>query len=705
MPYHGDMSVSVGHPALVAWLALALTACGGGGTTGPLIAPDPTLVKVAVVDSGFDINDPEIVDRIDSWHVCTSSGSSVECGGSDISDATDDPHGNFVAQVIAGKTVGYSDNASLLLTKATNLLTNEIELATRWAVDQGARVVNYSLYPMHEVDFYLDRTYAYAKDRGVALVMSAGNERDITLDPGQNPGNLSYYTYDAGTSSLFDSVYAEISLVVGAAFSTGSNVYDLHSYSNYPGAQSEIQARFLAALAPVNVVDGSRTLSVNGTSFTAPQVSAALATLLAQWPHLTAQQSTQLLLDTANDQFTGYDPFYFGQGLLDLNAALQPVGTASLVTGASVSGSAYPVASSQWVLPAAFGDAALGLQLPTAVFDSYGRDFRFNLGQRILGTAANTGHRQWMHLLGEQVLDVQDDEVQLRTTFAAGGQLRSSRLAIGQSQGLQMHWQRDRGLTMLRDLGPLPLLSLAGQGAPGAYDEVDEVGLTWAWNDRQRLTARLSRAQGTPTGNGGEPVIWRYETGLQWHQGRSTTVRAGLSVTREAQGLLGQRSTGALALQRSLGHAATLGVQHDLGQGWMAFGSAELGLLQVLGDTLLAGIDPALTSTWAVGLGWQGAGKRWGLALSQPLRVERATARFDLPVGRTLEGAVLREQHSVNLAPSGRQLNLEMAWQQDLNGRGGHQSSLGLHAIYAHDAGHQAGQSDWSLLGAYRLRW
>lgn len=689
-------------------LGLALTgllaACGGGGgTTGPLIQRDTARVKVAVVDSGFNINDPEIRSQIDAWYVCTQPGvnvSSLTCGGTDIQDGSGDTHGTYVAQVIAGSTVGYTDDASLLLAKATNLLTSEIELATKWAVDQGARVVNYSLFPMHEVDTYLDRAYAYARTHSTAVVISAGNGgADLIGD------NLSDYTYSYGTS-LFNSAYADISLVVGAAYQTGGGDYTLWDYSNYPGAELAIQSRFLTALAPADVVNGAGlTVTFNGTSATAPQVSAALATLWTRWPHLTAQQSTQILLDTANDQFAGYSAFYFGQGLLDVNAALQPVGSTTLATGSSVSGGAFSVSGSGLTLSGAFGDAVRNVSLEAAMFDSYGRDFGINVGQLLKSAETHSNSRHWISLLGSRTQQYDDAQLQLRTSFGKDGQWQGSLASFQLSEGYRLNWQRSRGQAFERDRSPVPLLSLKGHGSLAGYEWLDQVGLDWSFDANRHMHTSLTRAQSTSTASSQGQTALRHETRINMRAGDGTTLTGGVALTTESSALLGNGGSGALALNRSVSQTALLRLTHDLGHGWTAFGSGEFGTTRVNGDTLLAGMDRVVTSEWAAGLAWKGDDRWLGLAVSQPLRVEQASARFDLPVGRTVDGRVVRRNTQVDLAPSGRQINLEVAWQQQLGGKKARRGVLGLNAIYSLDAGHVQGASDWALLGVYRRQW
>ena len=446
-------------------LSAALAACGGGGaTTGPLIVPDGAPIKVAVVDTGFVVTHSEYEDHIHSYKVFPSSTPTNE---TTIQD-TEYPHGTYVAQVLSGDTHGYvqqTGDVTLLLAKATPdsggyLSTTDIKDATVWALNEGARVVNYSLAPMYLLDSQLATAYNTAVSRDAVLVMAAGND------------SLSISTNILSKTNLFQNTgYTSISLLVGAVEESGG-VYSLASYSNYAGDNTTVQSRFLVAEAPVTVAerDESVTLKVSGTSYTAPQVSAALGSLLAQWPHLTAAQSSGILLDTADKTvFSVYDPALYGQGLLDLNKALQPVGTTSLVTGSSVSGSGYSVSGSGLILPAAFGDAALGLVLDAAMFDRYGRDFGFNLGGLLQSADPWSTSRHWINLLGSSTHEHEDAQVHLRTAFGPDGTLQASRVGLGFGNGHRLHWQRAQGQAFERDALPVPLLTLAGHGTLGSY--------------------------------------------------------------------------------------------------------------------------------------------------------------------------------------------------------------------------------------------
>lgn len=693
----GRQTLWLGATAL---LLLALAGCGGGGggATNSLVIPDRTPVRVAVVDQGFDINHPEIRDAVVGAVACTRvmpSGATCDTTTSML-DNTGESHGTYVAQIIAGVTVGHTDDALLLLGKATDLYASEIAAATNWALDSGARIVNYSLYPLFEVDPYMRTAYDNAVNKGAALIMAAGNDG----------ASLSSYAYSH--PSLFSNAdYTGISILAGAGFAS-NGTYVLQSFSNYPGADTTIQSRFLVALVPVNVIDadGTTLATFNGTSASTPVISAALTSLLAQWPHLTPQQSTGILLDTADRTFSGYDPFYFGQGVLDAERALQPVGVTALPTGNQVGGASYSVASTRFVLPAAFGDAANSLSLDAAMFDSYGRDYSFNLASQ-LGQADfwKTAREHWMGLLAGDTQEHRDTGLYTRTSFDQQGGLTQSYADFTPGDGHRLSLMRTRGRSLENEAAPVQMLSLTGNGALGAYDWLDRVGVAWQLNDKARLDARTTRATAPSSGISLASSAWRHETRLSFEPDASTSVSVGLALTQESGAAMGTSGTGAFALNQSFSQATTFRLRYDLGRRWAAFGSAEFGTMNVAGETLLTDISNVMTSEWAAGIAWQGDDRSFGLALSQPLRVDHARASFNLPVGRLADGTVLRQSRSVSLTPTGQQLNLELAYRQRWVGAAGRHSALGLHMIYAHDVGHVAGARALTLMGSQRYQW
>jgi hypothetical protein len=83
----------------------------------------------------------------------------------------------------------------------------------------------------------------------------------------------------------------------------------------------------------------------------APLVSGAIAGLKSMFPNLSYQDIAARLLTTANKTGIWANTAIYGQGLMDLEAASNPVGGLSLPTGSHTSGSSGSVAISKITLP------------------------------------------------------------------------------------------------------------------------------------------------------------------------------------------------------------------------------------------------------------------------------------------------------------------------------------------------------------------
>jgi hypothetical protein len=95
-------------------------------------------------------------------------------------------------------------------------------------------------------------------------------------------------------------------------------------------------------------------------------------------------------------------------------------------------------------------------------------------------------------------------------------------------------------------------------------------------------------------------------------------------------------------------------------------------------------------------------GDRLTLAISQPLRVETGAAEIDRPLGRTFDGRILRRRANVDLAPSGRELDLELGYRLVLAGAG----ELGLNWLTRLQPGHDAAaEPEHAIVLKLRRRW
>ena len=147
-------------------------------------------------------------------------------------------------------------------------------------------------------------------------------------------------------------------------------------YSNTPGGQagdnpdpavaSAIAERFIVAPGTVEGAHGEEDnfRSASGTSFAAPLVSGAAALLRSTWDHLSAPETADILLETADDFCDGYIGIgeencrlTYGQGRLNVEQAMQPVGETAVPTGQHLDDGAEPLARTAGFAPASFGDA------------------------------------------------------------------------------------------------------------------------------------------------------------------------------------------------------------------------------------------------------------------------------------------------------------------------------------------------------------
>ena len=301
-------------------------------TASPLLPP----VRVAVIDSGADGGHPELVGRIAAHRSFV--------GGSALQDTQG--HGTFVAGLIAAATdngvgiAGMAPSAELLIAKVVrrdgSIDIGDEARAIRWAVDNGARVINMSLGGLRDPGNAESDTFsaqeaaavAYAKKRGVVVVAAVGNGDASPRTP------WPFATYPAALPHVLG-VSALARNGAAPAFSNRDRVYnDLAApgqdlLSTFPRALTapfrECADQGYSSCGP------AEWLAAEGTSFAAPQVSAAAANLLALRPRLAPEQVTAILTRTAVDSVPatgcvrcapGRDELT-GWGRLDVAAALR----------------------------------------------------------------------------------------------------------------------------------------------------------------------------------------------------------------------------------------------------------------------------------------------------------------------------------------------------------------------------------------------
>ena len=271
-------------------------------------ADPPTLpgVRVAVIDSGIDGGHPELARRI--------AGARSFVGGSPLTD--EQGHGTFLAGEISAAVnnqqgiAGIAFSSQLLVAKVVGpdrtIALDAEAAAIRWAVDNGARVINLSLGGLRDPGNATRDTYSrleaaaveYAYARGAVLVAAVGNGDQAPREP------WDYASYPAALPHV---------LGVSAVARDGS----VPDFSNRDPVYNDIAApgegifstlpRALTATRPACSEQGYSSCGPDeyregeGTSFAAPQVAAAAALLFSVNPRLRPDQVTAVLERTAVD--------------------------------------------------------------------------------------------------------------------------------------------------------------------------------------------------------------------------------------------------------------------------------------------------------------------------------------------------------------------------------------------------------------------
>ena len=267
----------------------------------PLLPP----VKVAVVDSGIDVTHPELATRV--------LASRTFVGGT-VADVQG--HGTFIAGEIAAATnnaegiAGIAFPAQLLVAKVVRsdgTISLEAEAkAIRWAADSGASVVNLSIGGLRDPKNLSRDTFSrleaaavqYAVAKGALVVAAVGNSDQAPASPWPYASYPAALPHVIGVSSIGRdnsvSGFSDRDAIYNDVAAPGEDIF-----STLPRALTRDNASCLDQGYSDCGPDDYR--HARGTSFAAPQVSAAAALVLAQSPTLRPAQAGALLERSAAD--------------------------------------------------------------------------------------------------------------------------------------------------------------------------------------------------------------------------------------------------------------------------------------------------------------------------------------------------------------------------------------------------------------------
>lgn len=249
---------------------------------------------IAVIDSGVDLNHPDLRHRlVDGYNVLDENSPPNDDNG----------HGTHVAGIIASETnnglgvAGITWFNKIMPIKAMNAegygSSFDIAKGIVWAVDHGANVINMSLGNYQYSDIMRDAV-AYAFEKDVMIVAATGN--------------------DHTDQTAFPAAYPEVFSV-----SAVNNIGNFAEFSNF--------GTYVDVVAPgVNIPStyiGHQYAALSGTSMAAPHVSALAGLIRSTNPALTNDEVMAIIRNTTTDLGQPGKDVLYGDGLINVEAALK----------------------------------------------------------------------------------------------------------------------------------------------------------------------------------------------------------------------------------------------------------------------------------------------------------------------------------------------------------------------------------------------
>lgn len=290
---------------------------------------------IAVLDAGAD-----------TWHGATVAGFAsgpIAPDAAVVQYKITDERMKFLSYKEIGDTIATAQNANIY--------------NASWSVSMRANEIHSREQLIKITDKNFVNQISAAARRDAIFVWAAGNDHD---------------KYQSSALSAMPIVMPELKGHFINVVAWDSDTGALANYSNACGITKDY-----CITAPGTNLDTGKTLA-NGTSFAAPIVSAAVAVLREAFPYMTSPEITALLFATARDLGApGVDEIY-GHGMLDLERATRPVGTALVPIDNNMM---QPLKTAR--VSGAIGHKIKSADLQFAYFDEFGRAFSANLNDNI----------------------------------------------------------------------------------------------------------------------------------------------------------------------------------------------------------------------------------------------------------------------------------------------------------------------------------
>ena len=401
---------------------------------------------ISILDSGIDTDHPEFAGRIDAMECFTGR---CEVGLETIEDLNG--HGTHVAGLAAAAldgvgTTGVAPDAHLLIGKVAYdsgyVDLNAVGDGIRWSVENSADVINLSgsvnmdaTYKNSLVEIEpgvfrsTDTRGTYATEGFMSMLRNLGTDSYATMNnmveafqdtdavlvvaAGNNAAKVpGFPAHLAVIENPDGSLMMDGRLIIAGNYDIASNrtasssnragtvCFDYNETQNTCNTDRRVSDFYLMApgqWSASTYKDGNYRV-MSGTSMAAPIISGGGAILHQMWPHMTGENLVQLMLNTGDKSFTGYDVNVHGQGIMDLDEATLPQGELGIAIGGRIDGYHTDVASAGTMSIAGANIAALSSLM---VVDDYDRDFYVD--GNAMNVASNTTALNYTDFAGLQI--------------------------------------------------------------------------------------------------------------------------------------------------------------------------------------------------------------------------------------------------------------------------------------------------------------
>lgn len=615
-------------------------------------------------------------------------------------------HGTHVAGIVGGstgngKSYGIAPDAKILpikvfssstWTASSAALASGLRVAT---ATPGVSVINLSLGATGSLGSGFETELRNTINADKLVVVAAGNSG------GANPQWPARYAKETWAKGQI--------IAVGAVDS--KNV--IASFSNRAGDTANW---FIVApgTSVLNAGNSSNTSYVymNGTSMAAPIVAGAAALLEGAWPHLKAGEVASILFQTATDLGApGIDAVY-GWGLLNVDRAMEPVGTLTV----PLSGSSTQLTASSATLSTSTASwsglraAANAGQLRGITVDGFNRDFSTDYGagiraparERIADTLAMAGRSlqvsERVTANGSRFMTAVEEQ-RPSSHFAHDGAARTllaSSAVFKLAGGHELAFATGRlagsyfGLAETDAALANPYLGLAQSGAQMAMGFNHGALSVKAGVLDGGLNAAMARQHVAGEVSAGRAAI----TELNYALGGKAVVGMQFADVSEGESYLGALGGAAMALEQGrtrtlTAHAAyrlaadvTLAAQYSAGR-----------TADASGEGLFAAARGVRSEAFALGLVGRNAlikDDRLAFTVSSPLRIAAGTAEVIMPVALTEAGEAVFDARRVSLASTSRETRFGLDYAMPVSAA----SSLSWVAAMRHNANHVDGERE-----------